>query len=186
MIIDVFFFLILVSAAVKGFSKGMIMAAFSFAGFFIGLAAALKLSAIVAEYLRESFNDAVWWPVIAFVLVLLVVAALVRAAAAVLEKTLDIAMLGWVNKLAGFLIYAIMYTLLFSVALFYYDQLWHISEETREQSRVYAYIEPWGEWTMRALGRLIPQFRDVFREIQEFFEGVGNDWKNSAYMGSIR
>jgi len=180
MVIDIIFFFLLVSAAIRGFSKGMIMAAFSFAGFFIGLAAALKLSALVAEYLRESFNDAVWWPVVAFLLVFLVVAALVWAAAAVLEKSLDIAMLGWVNKFAGFLIYAIMYTLLFSVALFYYDQLWHISDESKQQSQVYAYIEPWGEWTMRAIGKIIPQFRDVFREIQEFFEQRGDEWKKSA------
>ena len=84
-------------------------------------------------------------------------------------------MLGWVNKLGGFLLYAIMYTLIFSVVLFYYDQLLHISEETKEKSAVYSYIAPWGEWTMDAVAKLIPQFKGVFQDMERFFEKVGND-----------
>jgi membrane protein required for colicin V production len=125
---------------------------------------------------KESFDKpSAWWPVIAFILVLAIVSGIIRAAAAVISKTLDLAMLGWLNKLGGFLLYAILYTLIYSVVLFYYDQLMHISEVTKEQSRVYSYIEPWGDWTMNALGNIIPQFKDVFHDIERFFEKVGND-----------
>ncbi len=178
MIIDLIFLFLMLSAAIKGFKNGLIGAAFSFAAFFIGLAAALKLSAIVAGYLQESFDKpAAWWPVVAFLLVFMVVGSLIRMAARVLEKALDFAMLGWVNTLGGFLIYAILYTLVFSVAIFYYDQIRHISEATKAESKVYAYIEPWGEWTMRSLGYIIPQFKDVFADMQEFFQRVGEGLK---------
>jgi len=176
MTIDLIYLLILVAAAFKGFRQGMVLAAFSFVAFFIGLAAAIKLSAVVAGWLEESFDKpSAWWPVIAFILVLAIVSGIIRAAAAVISKTLDLAMLGWLNKLGGFLLYAILYTLIYSVVLFYYDQLMHISEVTKEQSRVYSYIEPWGNWTMNALGNIIPQFKDVFHDIERFFEKVGND-----------
>jgi len=178
MTIDLIFLFLMLSAAIKGFKNGLIGAAFSFAAFFIGLAAALKLSAIVAEYLQKSFDKpAAWWPVVAFLLVFIVVGSLIRIAARVLEKALDFAMLGWVNTLGGFLIYAILYTLVFSVAIFYYDQIRHISEATKAESKVYAYIEPWGEWTMRSLGYIIPQFKDVFADMQEFFQRVGEGLK---------
>ncbi len=167
-------------AALNGFRKGLVGAAFSFAAFFIGLAAALKLSAIVAAYLKESFEShSAWWPVIAFILVFLLVSGLVKMAAGVVEKTLDFVMLGWINKLGGFLLYAIMYTLILSVVLFYFDQIMHISPLVKEQSKVYAYIEPWGEWTMNALGNLIPWFKDIFKDMQEFFSEVGENIKKS-------
>ncbi len=178
MTIDLVFLFIIVYAAIKGFKNGMIGAAFSFAAFFVGLAAALKLSAVVAEYLQKSFDKpAAWWPVVAFLLVFILVGSLMKMAAGLLEKALDFAMLGWVNKICGFLIYAILYTLIFSVAIFYYDQIRHISEAAKEESKVYAYIEPWGEWTMRALGTIIPQFKDVFADMQDFFQKVGQDLK---------
>jgi membrane protein required for colicin V production len=176
MTIDLIYLLILVAAAFKGFRQGMVLAAFSFVAFFIGLAAAIKLSAVVAGWLEDSFDKpSAWWPFIAFILVLAIVSGIIRAAAAVISKTLDLAMLGWLNKLGGFLLYAILYTLIYSVVLFYYDQLMHISEVTKEQSRVYSYIEPWGNWTMNALGNIIPQFKDVFHDIERFFEKVGKD-----------
>ncbi|HSF44524.1 MAG TPA: CvpA family protein, partial [Chitinophagaceae bacterium] len=119
MTIDIIFLVILVFAAIKGFKQGSIGALFSFAAFFIALAAALKLSALVAEYLQESFDKpGPWWPVVAFLLVFLTVSGLISMAAKVLDKTLDMVMLGWVNSIGGFLIYAILYTLIFSVALF--------------------------------------------------------------------
>lgn len=179
MIIDLIYMLILVAAAVKGFRQGLVLAAFSFAAFFVGLAAAIKLSALVAGWLENSFDKpSAWWPFIAFMLVLLIVSGIIRAAAAVISKTLDLAMLGWVNRFGGFLLYAILYTLIYSVLLFYYDQLRHIPEATKEQSRVYSYIEPWGGWFMNAIGKIIPQFKNVFQDMERFFEKVGRDLSN--------
>jgi membrane protein required for colicin V production len=178
--IDLVWLFLMAMAAINGFRKGFVGAAFSFAAFFIGLAAALKLSAIVAVYLKESFDSySAWWPVIAFVLVFLLVGGLVKMAAGVLEKTLDFVMLGWINKITGFFLYAIMYTLIFSVVLFYFDQIAHISDHVKQQSKVYAYIEPWGEWTMNTLGNLIPWFKDIFKDMEEFFSKVGENIKKS-------
>jgi membrane protein required for colicin V production len=177
--IDIIFLFILALAAFKGFRQGLVLAAFSFAAFFIGLAAALKLSAMVAVWLEESFNKpSAWWPFLAFFIVLVIVSGIVRAIAAVVSKTLDLVMLGWINKLGGFVLYAILYTLIFSVALFYVDQIIHLSEDTKMQSVVYSYIQPWGEWTMQQLGKWIPQLKDVFADMERFFEKVGTDLSN--------
>ena len=54
MLIDVAFFFVMIVAVFKGFTKGFIVGIFSFIAFIIGLAAALKLSVIVAHHLQTS------------------------------------------------------------------------------------------------------------------------------------
>ena len=51
--IDIVFLVLVIVAVVKGIRRGIIMAIFSFAGWFIGIAAALKLSALAASYLQH-------------------------------------------------------------------------------------------------------------------------------------
>ena len=174
MSIDLVLLLVLVMAAYKGFTRGLVMALFSFAALFIGLAAALKLSSIVANYFKGSEGiPSQWWPVLAFLGVFFLAAMLVRMAGGVVEKLVDIASLGWVNKIGGFLVYATLYVLLFSVALFFLSQLHFVSPEMKSKSATYAYIEPWGPWVISGLGELIPAFRDVFADLQGFFENLG-------------
>lgn len=169
--IDLLFAILMLLAAFRGFRKGLAGAVFSFAALFIGMAAAIKSSALVAAWLQEtSGQPGPWWPVVAFVLVFLAVSLLLRMVSSIVEKTLEAVALGWANKLAGFLLYAIVYTLLFSVVLFYYDQLFHLSASTKNASRIYAFIEPWGERTMDTIGNVIPAFRDLFKDIDGYFE----------------
>jgi membrane protein required for colicin V production len=176
--IDIAFLIILAMAAVKGFSRGLIMAVFSFAALFIGLAAALKLSSVVANLFKDS--DALpshWWPVIAFAAVFLAAVFIVKAAGGLVEKTVQLALLGWVNRIGGFLVYAVLYTLLFSVALFFLTQLNIVTDAAKDKSVVYSYIEPWGPWTISGLGKVIPAFKDVFSDLQDFFAQAGNKIK---------
>ena len=73
MIIDIAFLLVMVIAIFKGLSKGLIVGIFSLLAFIIGLAAALKLSALVAAYLNKNVLSATkWLPVISFLLVFIV------------------------------------------------------------------------------------------------------------------
>lgn len=175
MSIDLVWVVLLALAVFKGFSRGLIMALFSFAALFIGLAAALKLSSTVANYFRDTEGiPSQWWPVLAFVGVFLLAALLVRMAGGVVEKTVEVVKLGWVNKIGGFLVYATLYTLLFSIVLFYLSQMNIVTEEMREKSGTYAYIQPWGPWAIQGLGQLIPAFKDVFKDLQAFFGELGN------------
>jgi len=177
--IDVVFLIILIFAAVKGFSRGLIMAIFSFIAFFIGLAAALKLSATVANYLQEGTDKvpSQWWPVIAFLLVFVIVALIVRAVGAIIEKTIQVASLGWINRIGGFLVYAILYVLMFSVILFFLREMKWLSDTTIANSITYSYIEPWGPWAIAGIAKVIPAFKDVFTDLKDFFGDVDSKIK---------
>lgn len=119
MIIDLVFVFLLIMAIFKGFTKGLIVAVFSLISFVIGLAAALKLSAAFAQYLQnETKLEGRWLPVVAFVIIFIGVAFLVRWAAKLLKGAVNLALLGWVDTLGGIVFYALLYTIILSVVLF--------------------------------------------------------------------
>jgi len=168
--IDFIWLTLMVFAAVKGFKNGLIVSLFSVAGLVIGLIAAMKFSTIVSGYISESFQMPLFWlPIVSFMLVFIAVAALVRLAAVMLSKVVEAVFLGWVNKLSGFLLYAIVYTLVFSVFLFYCDKTIHFTNTIREKSFIYNYIAPWGEWTIDKIGIVIPWIKNTFVELESYF-----------------
>lgn len=162
-------------AIFKGFSKGLIVGIFSFLAFIIGLAAALKLSAIVAHYLGNSTNSGgKWLPVLSFLLVLIAVAFLVNIAARIIKKTVSIAMLGWVDRIGGIVFYIIIYTIIFSVILFFAEKTFLIKPEVVAASSVHNYVSPWGPKVINNLGKIIPAFKDLFTQLEIFFGNIGH------------
>ena len=173
MFIDVVCLLLLLWATFKGLRNGFIVGLFSFLAFIIGLAAALKLSTLAAEYIGANTTIGERWiPFIAFAAVFLIVVLLVRLGAKALEGVLRVAMLGWLNRLGGVLLYVLLYLFVFSIILFYAEQLHLIKEEATKNSVVYPYIKPLGPKFIDALGYVIPFFKNMFTELELFFEGI--------------
>lgn len=173
MLIDLIYAVILVIAIFKGLRRGFIVAIFSLLAFIIGLAAAMKLSTVVAQQLDDSTNiSSRWLPFISFLIVFLVVVLLVRLVAKMIEKSVEFALLGWLNRLLGVVLYIALYTTIFSILLFYAVQLNIIKTETILASRTYGFIEPWGPYAINGLGAVIPWFRDMFEQLKDFFGGV--------------
>lgn len=175
MAIDAFFALLLIFACIKGYQKGLIVALFSVLAFIAGLAAALKLSSVVAAKLSASTSVSVkWLPVISFVLVFLIVVLLVNLGAKMLQKSVELVMLGWVNRLGGIIFYALLYSIVLSIFLFYAVQLHLVKNDTMMASRCYSFIKPLGPAIIDKLGSIIPFFRDMFNQLQHFFGTVSN------------
>ncbi|MEO5782322.1 MAG: CvpA family protein [Ginsengibacter sp.] len=170
MIIDIAFVLVMILAIFKGISKGLILGIFSLLAFIIGLAAALKLSVIVAGWLNNSAGTfAKWLPLISFMLVFIAVVLLINLAARIIKKTMQFVMLGWLDRIGGIVLYVIIYTIIFSIFLFFADKLFLIQPVTVHDSKVYQYVAPWGPKVIDNLGRIIPVFKDMFTQLQDFF-----------------
>lgn len=175
MSIDVLFLLFMVVAVFKGLRRGFIIAVFSAVALVIGLAAAIKLSAVVAHYGQEHTSlSSRWMPVLAFLLIFLTVVIGVRAGAKLAEKAVDLALLGWANKLAGVLLYAVIYTIILSVLLFYAVQIRLLSSATLSSSVTYPYIRPWGPVVIDEFGKFVPWFKGMFTQLEDFFGRLGN------------
>lgn len=176
MIIDLILGVIILIAIFKGYQRGLIIGLFSLVSVIIGLAAAMKLSTVVAGYIGEAVNVSdEWLPVISFAIVFIVVVLLIRLGANAIERTVEVVMLGWLNKLGGIIFYVAIYTVVFSVLLFYAEQVNLVRSETIEKSISYSYVQPWGPRVINSVGSIVPLFRDMFAELERFFENVSKE-----------
>jgi membrane protein required for colicin V production len=173
MLIDLVFAVLLVMAGIKGFQRGLIIAVFSVVAFIVGLAAAMKLSTVVAGYLQNNVNiSAKWLPLAAFALVFLGFVLLIRWGARMIEKSVQFAMLGWVNRIGGIVLYAALYTTILSVLLFYAEKINFISPAVMAESKTWPLIQPFGPKAINGLGTVLPFFKNMFEELQQFFGSV--------------
>lgn len=173
--IDIIFFAILVIAVIKGLRKGLAVALFSIVAFIIGLAAAIKLSAVVAAYLERNVDvSGQWLPALSFLLVFIVVVVLVNLGGRLVEKTFEMAFLGWVNRLGGAVFYMLLYTIIFSVFLFYAERMNLLKQETISHSIVFPYIKPLGPAVINVFGKIIPLFKDSFDQLESFFQTLSD------------
>ena len=176
MILDIIVVVILIIAVIKGYRQGLIVALFSFIALIIGIAAAMKLSVVAAGYIGNAVKISdKWLPIISFAVVFLIIVLLVRLGAKFIQKTVELAMLGWVNRVGGILLYAGLYIIIFSVLLFYANQMNFIKPETKRQSVTYSYIQPWGPKLIEGLGKIIPVFKGMFQDLEDFFDNVSKE-----------
>jgi len=159
MFIDAIFCSLIFLAIIKGYTKGLVLAVFSFAAIILGLLLALKLSTTVSLWLQKSTNISNYWlPFISFALIMLGVVLLAKIGAKIIEKSLQLVMLGWLNKLAGIFLFASLYIIILSIVLFYFDRLGFIKPETFATSKSYFLIKPWA-----------PKFIEILGDTKHFF-----------------
>jgi membrane protein required for colicin V production len=168
----------MIVAIFKGYRKGLIIAAFSIIAFIIGLAAELKLSAVVATYLQQNISVSTkWLPFLSFALVFFVVVLLVNWGGKLIEKTVEMALLGWANKIGGILLFAALYTIIYSIFLFYAIKINLFDKETIVQSVAYPFVKPWGPVVIDSFGSIIPIFKNTFAQLEQFFQGISDKVK---------
>lgn len=174
MLIDIIAIVLFLLAVFRGLRKGLIVALASFLAYFIGLAAALKLSVAMAAYIGSNVTVSQrWLPFIAFLLVFFIVVLLVRLGAKLLQGLVQTVLLGPLNRLGGVLFYGLIYFFIYSILLFYATQLNLLKPATVGASFSYNWIEPYAPKLISALGAVIPFFKNMFGELLRFFDAAG-------------
>lgn len=175
MLIDFISLVLVLLSLFKGYRKGFVVAVFSFIAFILGLAAALKLSAVAADAISEQTNISQrWLPVLAFLAVFIVVVLLVRLGAKVIETAVRMVMLGWLNRLAGFFLYLLIYFFIFSIFLFYMVQLNLLKPAVTEASYTYPFIQPIAPKVMQVLSAVFPFLKSTFADLLHFFDNMAS------------
>lgn len=174
--IDIVFAILMVIAIYKGYSRGLIVAVFSFIAVTLGLAAALKLSTVTALYAQEHWGmHTRWLPVLSFIALFVGVVFAVRFGATLIQKMVEAAMLGWLNKLGGIILYSAIFIIVYSILLWIANELYWLSPELKMQSVVYPYIEHLGPVVMNLWGKIVPVFKDMFENLQSFFDNAAKE-----------
>ena len=177
MIIDVCLFGLLIMAFFKGVKKGLVVAIFSFFAVFIGLAAAVKMSTLVAAWMADTVHiKAAWLPFLAFIVIMIAVAIIVRICAAIIETSLQLTMLGWLNSLGGIVLYCCIYVTVFSVLIFYLAQLHLLKAPVIAASKSYPYIHFLGPKAIEVFGQIVPFFKGMFEELTRFFDALSKNF----------
>lgn len=140
--IDIILGILLLLAAINGFSKGLISEVASLAALILGLWGAIKFSYITTDFLIENFNmHTKHLNVISFVITFVVIVVLVHIIGNTVSKLAETVLLGFANKLAGLVFGVLKSALILSVILVVFDKIdddVHIlSREAKENSRMY-------------------------------------------------
>lgn len=183
MAIDILFLLAMIMAIFKGYTKGFIIGLFSFIGYFIGLAAALKLSTIVAQHIAgKEGQPSIWLPVFSFLLVFIAVVIAVNLLARLIRGALKLTALGWLDRLTGVVLFIIIYLFIFSILLFYAVKISIFQQPALSASHVYPYISPVAPHMVNFLGKILPIFKNMFLELQDFFSAAGENYKAFLFL----
>jgi len=170
MTIDIILLILVALACFKGLARGLIVAFFSFFAIIIGLAAAIKFSVVVAKWLQNSTNlNKQWLPFLSFLIVIIAVVLLVHWVAKLLQKAVESVMMGWINRLGGVVLYVLLYLAMYSIVLFYATEMGLLKAAPIQSSKSYGLIEPFGPKIIDALGRLLPTFKNLFSDLENFF-----------------
>jgi membrane protein required for colicin V production len=143
--IDLIIALFLAWFAYKGFTKGLIIELASLAALVLGIYAALYFSDITADFLVTYLKvGKKYLSLIAFVLTFILVVIGVVTLGRILEKFIDILLLGFLNKLAGAVFGVLKGMLILSLLLMLMNYIGAgnlLDKKTRESSLFYETVE---------------------------------------------
>lgn len=145
-LLDVILLIPLLLFAWNGYRKGFIVEVASLAALILGLYVAFFFSDFAAEMLNDLFDmNPKYVAVFAFLITFIVVIFLVLTVGKIVQKFVDILLLGFLNKLAGAVFGFLKGALLLSILIFvinYFDYgEYIIKKEEREKSIFFEPIE---------------------------------------------
>ncbi len=164
--IDIIILILLLLAAISGYRKGLVVELASLAALILGIWGAFEFSDITAEFLVENFN---WhWKylnIVSFILTFIVIVILVHVVGSVVNKIVETAMLGFLNRLAGIVFGILKSALVLSVILVVFDRIDRdvkfIPEDTKAESKLY-----------QPLRNFVPS---LFPFIEEWVDDINNE-----------
>ncbi len=171
MFLDIVVACLLLMAIYKGYSKGMVATLFSFVAIVIGLVIAFKFSATVATWLEKSTNIPTFWlPFFAFIVIIIVIVFVVKISSTIVEKIFQVALLGWLNKLCGIIIYVSLYAIVISGFLFFLEEMSIVKPETLFNSKSYNIIQPIAPKVIAGFGSVLPFIKETIHQLEAFFK----------------
>lgn len=173
MALDIIGISLIIIFFIRGYMKGIIVAAFSVLAIVLGIICSLKLSSALAKFLFDKgIITSGWGQLVSYILLFVLVIFVVRLIAKALESSFEAVMLGWVNRSIGGLLYAFMITILWSSFLWIGSRMQLISPETVDGSKTYPYLSQVAPWVFGKVGALWPMVKNIFADLEVFFGHV--------------
>jgi membrane protein required for colicin V production len=144
----------------QGYRHGLIKAIISFCSLFIGLIVAFQFAGYISNILKEHTKiGSQWLPFIAFLVVLIGVMILLKMITGILQQSAEWLLLGWLNKLLGMVLYALIYGTILSAVLYFMILLGVVEKSSIKDSFSFSYLESWWPYFMKKLSLWIPSIK---------------------------
>lgn len=170
MILDLIGIILLIIFFVRGYMKGIIVAAFSVIAIILGILVSLRLSEKLSSYLLEKqIITSAWVQPVSYIAIFIGVVLIIRLIAKALETSFDAVMLGWLNKLIGGILYAFIIAMLWSTLLWIGTKMQLIKPETIARSITYPYFSKLAPWLAHHISNILPAAKNLFSDLEQFF-----------------
>jgi membrane protein required for colicin V production len=145
-LLDIIIIIPLLFFAYNGYKKGLIIEVASLAALVLGLYMAFYFSDFAAQMLNDLFDmDQKYVAVFSFLITFIVVIFLVITAGKIVQKFIDVLLLGFFNKLAGALFGMLKGALILSIVIFVINYFnagdYLFKDEARQKSVFYEPVE---------------------------------------------
>ena len=176
--IDITLLVLVIIGIVRGWQHGFIISVFITAAWILGIIGGLKFCTAAAVALRDHFHfESSYTPVIAFLLVFFIIALIIYWLGKALEKVIEIAQLGFINKLLGIVLRVAAFFFVFSLFIWLINQAGFLSPEIKVQSKTYYFLDLSANYTISFFGQHLPALKSVFNDIEKFFEQLSEKAK---------
>jgi len=147
-----------------GIKNGLVKQLVALAVLYFGITLSLRFSAPVGNWVVEHVRISHFWgKAISFILIFFAVALVLSLFGRVIEKIIQISLLGWLNKLLGIVMTFCLFALLLSVIVYLVDSANNIVEfipkEKLAESRFYPAL-------LHLSQQVFPRFQELFHQAE--------------------
>ena len=145
-----------------GIKNGLVKQLVALAVLYFGISLSLRFSTSVGNWVVEHIQISEFWSkAISFILIFFAVALVLSLFGRLIEKILQISMLGWLNRLLGIIATFCLFALVLSVIVYLVDSanntLGFIPKEKLEESRLYPVL-------LNLSQQIFPHFKELFQQ----------------------
>ncbi len=171
MIIDILFLLIAGYGFYSGYQDGILKTVFKVFSIFIGFLIAVKFTTVTTKFLQDSLHSTspLLFPV-GFIITLLIIMYLIRYLATLLTKVLEAAHVNIINQIAGGALMSLLFTLIYSVVLWFCVYTKMIGPNTIQESKTYAFLEPLPQKAKDLVNVFVPILKDFWKDATDIID----------------
>ena len=171
MAIDIIFAIVLLYGFYVGYSRGIIGTVFTVLSIVFGLMAAFKFAPAATRFLETAFNSNSPLMFLAgFILAFVGTMLLIRFLARGLEGILQTININFINQIAGGILLSAIMVLIYSVLLMFAERSHMITDDTRQRSMTYPYLQQFPDQMQGVYAYTKPIFLEFWDESVEFMD----------------
>lgn len=145
-ILDIIILICLIPAIIQGLRKGFISQVISIVSLIFGVWASARFATIVSEWIAQYITASEQvLKVVAFALIMVVTFIILAAAGKLLEATIKLVMLGWVNRLLGLTFSLLKCCLILGLIILAFNSLNNtfgfVKQEYLDESVLYPFLK---------------------------------------------